>query len=157
MLTARDDEVDKIVGLTVGADDYITKPFSPREFVARVRVLGRRPRTPVPEAEGWTEFGGLSIDPAGREVVVDGRPVELTRTEFDLLWALASDPRRTLTRRQLIERVWGEWYGDDHVLDVHVSTLRRKIGDAPESPRFIRTVRGVGYRFASREVGQGVP
>ena len=157
MVTARDDEIDKIVGLTVGADDYITKPFSPREFVARVRVLSRRPRSVPQEAAAGIVFGGLSIDLAAREMLMDGAVVELTRIEFELLKALVSAPRRTFTRRQLIEKVWGEWYGDDHVLDVHMGNLRRKMGESSAHPRFIRTVRGVGYRFVGQDVGDCAP
>jgi DNA-binding response OmpR family regulator len=151
MLTARSDEVDKLVGLGVGADDYLTKPFSPRELVARVRAMLRRPRTgpaaSVPEPPPRA-FGVLRIDPVGREIRVDGRPVEVTRTEFDLLAALSSRPRMAFSRRQLIDAVWGEgWVGDEHIADVHIGHLRRKLGDDPATPRFIRTVRGVGYRM----------
>jgi len=148
MLTGRDDEVDKLVGLSVGADDYMTKPFSPRELVARVRAMLRRPR---PSSNGPSErrFGDLTIDPGAREVRVGGAKVDLTRIEFDLLDALSERPRLVFSRAQLLERIWGEnWYGDDHVVDVHVSSLRRKIGDDLQSPRYIRTVRGVGYRLA---------
>jgi DNA-binding response OmpR family regulator len=151
MLTAKSDEVDKLVGLSVGADDYLTKPFSPRELVARVRAMLRRPRAAhdVPDAP-VRRFGGLEIEPAGHEVRVEGRPVELTRTEFDLLDALSAQPRVAFTRRQLLEHVWGgDWYGDDHVIDVHVGNLRRKLGDDATEPRYIRTVRGVGYRMGS--------
>jgi DNA-binding response OmpR family regulator len=149
MLTARSDEVDKLVGLSVGADDYLTKPFSPRELVARVRAMLRRPRTAagVPAGE-VRRFGALVIDPAAREVLLDRRPVELTRTEFDLLEALSAQPRVAFSRRQLLDRVWGgEWYGDEHVIDVHVGNVRRKLGDEAEHPRYLRTVRGVGYRM----------
>lgn len=150
MLTARSDEVDKLVGLGVGADDYLTKPFSPRELVARVRALLRRPRTGAGVAvEGPPRvFGALRVDVAAREVHVDERPVELTRTEFDLLATLSARPRMAFTRRQLIDTVWGEhWVGDEHLVDVHIGHLRRKLGDDPAAPRFIRTVRGVGYRM----------
>jgi DNA-binding response OmpR family regulator len=151
MLTARSDEVDKLVGLGVGADDYLTKPFSPRELVARVRAMLRRPRTA--DAIGGREepariFGPLQVDVVAREVHVDGSAVELTRTEFDLLAALSARPRMAFTRRQLIEAVWGDgWVGDEHLVDVHVGHLRRKLGDDPAAPRFVRTVRGVGYRM----------
>jgi DNA-binding response OmpR family regulator len=152
MLTARSDEVDKLVGLGVGADDYLTKPFSPRELVARVRVMLRRPRTAasgkIPEEEPPRTFGPLRVDVIAREVSVDAVPVELTRTEFDLLAALSGRPRMAFSRRQLIDAVWGEgWVGDEHLVDVHVGHLRRKLGDDPATPRFIRTVRGVGYRM----------
>ena len=150
MLTAKSDEVDKLVGLSVGADDYLTKPFSPRELVARVRAMLRRPRAADPAAAGARRFGALEIDPAAREVRVAGRPVELTRTEFDVLDALSAQPRVAFSRRQLLERVWGgDWYGDDHVIDVHVGNLRRKLDDDAARPRYIRTVRGVGYRMGT--------
>jgi DNA-binding response OmpR family regulator len=151
MLTARADEVDKLVGLGVGADDYLTKPFSPRELVARVRVMLRRPRTTtagVSKDEPPRTFGRLRIDLTGREVHVEEVPVELTRTEFDLLAALSARPRMAFSRRQLIDAVWGEgWVGDEHLVDVHIGHLRRKLGDDPATPRFVRTVRGIGYRM----------
>lgn len=150
MLTARTEEVDRLIGLSVGADDYLGKPFSPRELVARVRALLRRPRAADPDAgiEPPRRFGDLLVDPAAREVHLLGEPVELTRTEFDLLDALSAHPRVAFSRRQLLERVWGgEWYGDDHVLDVHIANLRGKLGDDPRAQRFVRTVRGVGYRM----------
>ena len=147
MLTAKTGEVDKLVGLSVGADDYLTKPFSPRELVARVRAMLRRPRAPAADP-AVRRFGALKVDPAGREVRVGGHPVELTRTEFDLLDTLSAQPRVAFSRRQLLEQVWGDdWYGDDHVIDVHVGNLRHKLGDDPAAARYIRTVRGVGYRM----------
>jgi DNA-binding response OmpR family regulator len=151
MLTAKTDEVDKLIGLSVGADDYVTKPFSPRELVARVRAMLRRPRTaPGEPAAAVRRFGALEITPAGREVSVEGRRVELTRTEFDLLDALSAEPQVVFSRRQLLERVWGgDWFGDDHVIDVHVGNLRHKLGDDAAHPRYIRTVRGVGYRMGT--------
>ncbi|WP_043497088.1 response regulator transcription factor [Georgenia sp. SUBG003] len=152
MLTARAEEVDKLVGLSVGADDYLTKPFSPRELVARVRVLLRRPRRPSGngEPDAPLTFGALEIDVAGREVRLTGEPVELTRTEFDVLTALAARPRMVFSREQLIEAVWGPgWVGDEHLVDVHIGHVRRKLGDDPSDPVFIRTVRGVGYRMGS--------
>lgn len=147
MLTARGEEVDKVIGLSVGADDYVTKPFSPREFVARIRALLRRSRTePAPATR---TFGTLEIDPAAREVSVAGRPVALTRIEFDLLDTLSGEPRVVFSRDQLVERVWGpNWYGDHHVVDVHVSNLRRKLQAASAGKPFILTVRGVGYRMS---------
>jgi len=147
MLTARDDETDKVVALSVGADDYIVKPFSPRELIARTKAMLRRPRTPAePEPVPALHVGGLVVDPDARTVTVDGSPVELTRTEFDILAALAARPKSALNRAQIIEHVWGgEWYGDEHVVDVHVGHLRRKLGDDANEPRFVRTVRGVGY------------
>lgn len=147
MLTARDDEIDKIVGLSVGADDYLVKPFSPREMIARIRAMLRRPRTArgasSPEPLTW---GAIALDPGARLVTLDGEPVELTRTEFDILAALLAQPRTVLTRRQLTNAVWGtDWYGDDHVVDVHVAHMRTKLGDDASVPRYVRTVRGVGY------------
>lgn len=149
MLTARAEEVDKIVGLSAGADDYLTKPFSPGELVARVRAMLRRPRDRGAEAaEAPLDFGDLTIDPGRREVRSGGAEVTLTALEFDLLAALASRPGMVFTRGQLLDRVWGETYfGDEHVVDVHVANLRKKIEDDPANPRHVRTVRGVGYRF----------
>ncbi|MGD9954999.1 MAG: response regulator transcription factor [Candidatus Nanopelagicales bacterium] len=151
MLTARDDETDKVVALSVGADDYIVKPFSPRELIARTKAMLRRPRVPAePEPVPALVVGGLVVDPDARTVTVDGLPVELTRTEFDILAALAARPKSALNRAQIIEHVWGgEWFGDEHVVDVHVGHLRRKLGDDANEPRFVRTVRGVGYGMGS--------
>lgn len=146
ILTARDEEVDKIVGLSVGADDYLVKPFSPRELIARIRAMLRRPRqSQLPAAEAVV-IGALVIDLEARHVSVDDEPIELTRTEFDLLAAMVDKPRAALSRRNLLDEVWGsDWYGDEHVVDVHIGHLRRKLGDDATEPRFIRTVRGVGY------------
>ncbi len=147
MLTARADEVDKLIGLSMGADDYMVKPFSPRELVARAHAMLRRPRTTASESS-LRIFNGMNIDTGTREVWVDNEVVFLTRTEYEILDSLASDPRIVITRTALVQRIWGQdWFGDDHVLDVHMSSLRRKIGDASGAPRFITTVRGVGYRF----------
>ena len=147
MLTARADEVDKLVGLSVGADDYLTKPFSPRELLARVRAMLRRPRVGLGEAPP-RRFGDLTIDPDAREVRVAARVVELTPTEFDLLDALSARPRMAFSRGQLLEHVSrGQSSGDDHVVDVHIANLRRKIGDDPKASRYVLTVRGVGYRM----------
>lgn len=148
MLTARDGELDKVLGLSMGADDYLVKPFSPRELVARVRAMLRRPRAPdvASGATGVRSHGGLTMDVEGRTVTVDGRDTDLTRTEFDLLFALLDRPRAVLTRQQLLDAAWGtHWIGDEHVVDVHVGHVRAKLGDEPNSPRFIRTVRGIGY------------
>jgi DNA-binding response OmpR family regulator len=155
MLTARSDEVDTLIGLSVGADDYLTKPFSPRELVARLRAMLRRPR-PIgqvePDAAGMRMFGPLTIDPTGRDVWLDEEPVALTRTEFDLLAVLSERPRMAFSRRQLIDNVWGQaWVGDEHLVDVHIGHLRRKLGEDPNAWRFVRTVRGVGYRMGTGE------
>ena len=148
MLTARAEELDKIVGLSTGADDYVTKPFSPGELVARIRAMFRRPRESPQEQEDVRHFGELAVDPLAREVRVGGEPVELTRLEFDLLDALSGQPRVAFSRRQLLERVWGpNWFGDEHVVDVHIANLRRKLGDDGAAPRYVLTVRGVGYRM----------
>jgi DNA-binding response OmpR family regulator len=146
MVTARQEELDKIVGFSVGADDYVTKPFSGRELTARIKAMARRPRLPAtPEQR---DFGRLRVDPRAREVTLDGRPVELTKIEFDILDLLSGSPRQTLTRRQVLEQVWGgSWFGDAHLIDVHVGNLRKKLGESATTPRHIRTVRGVGYRF----------
>ncbi|MEW5990380.1 MAG: response regulator transcription factor [Chloroflexota bacterium] len=147
MLTARGEEIDRIVGLTVGADDYLVKPFSPRELVARVRALLRRPRVPGPQA-GPAFPAGLELDASRRTVRVDGASVELTAIEFDLLALLARDPGVVIGRQAILDRVWGpEFIADDHLVDVHVGNLRRKLGDDPGQPRFVETVRGVGYRL----------
>ncbi|HLG08282.1 MAG TPA: response regulator transcription factor [Gaiellaceae bacterium] len=152
MLTAKAEEVDKIVGLSTGADDYVTKPFSPGELVARVRALLRRPRGSSDERFAVRRFGDLEIDPLAREVRRDGEPVELTRLEFELLDTLSEQPRVAFTRGQLLERVWGPWFGDEHVVDVHVANLRRKLGDEARAGRYVRTVRGVGYRMGAGTV-----
>ncbi len=153
MLTAREDEVDKLIGLSVGADDYMTKPFSPRELVARLRAMLRRPRmSPAGRAADQEShrFGPLVVDPVGREVWLDNEPVSLTRTEFDLLATLAQRPQMAFSRQQLIEAVWGQsWVGDEHLVDVHIGHLRRKLADDAVNARFVRTMRGVGYRMGT--------
>lgn len=149
MLTAKAEEVDKIIGLSTGADDYVTKPFSPGELVARVRALMRRPRSDAAPELAVRRFGALEVDPLAREVRMDGEPVELTRLELALLDALSEQPRVAFTREQLLERVWGQWFGDEHVVDVHVANLRRKLGDDARAGRYVRTVRGVGYRMGT--------
>lgn len=152
MLTARVEEVDRLIGLSVGADDYVTKPFSPRELLARVRAMLRRPRASLDPDVQVRRFGALMVDLAGREVQLNEQPVQLTRTEFDVLAAMAIRPRVAFSRRQLIEAVWGEgWVGDEHLVDVHIGHLRRKLGDDAANPVFIRTVRGVGYRMGVSE------
>lgn len=151
MLTARAEEVDKVVGLSVGADDYLTKPFSPRELVARVKAILRRRRHMsggAPSESALLTFRDLQIDVARREVQRRGAPVTLTAREFDLLYTLAAMPGRVFTREQLLERVWGhDFDGVDRVVDVHISLLRRKLEDDPAEPTLIQTVRGVGYKF----------
>jgi DNA-binding response OmpR family regulator len=146
MLTARGEEIDRIMGLTVGADDYLVKPFSPRELVARVKALLRRPRGEASVAPATP--AGLDLDEPRRAVRVDGTDVELTALEFDLLAVLARDPGVVIRRQALLDRVWGPAFvADDHLVDVHVANLRRKLGDDPARPRFIETIRGVGYRL----------
>lgn len=153
ILTARVEEVDRLIGLSVGADDYLTKPFSPRELVARVGVMLRRPRhfaggATTPDVHEVLIVGDLSLDLAAREIRVADRVVELTRTEFDLLATLARQPRRAFSRDQLTEQVWGPaWFGDPHLVDVHVGHVRRKLGDDPATPVYVQTVRGHGYRM----------
>jgi DNA-binding response OmpR family regulator len=145
LVTARAEEVDTLVGLAVGADDYITKPFSPREVVARVRAVLRRDRAPT--AIDRIALDGLVVDLASREVLAGGRMVDLTALEFDLLAALAGAPGRVFSRRQLLERVWGQdFFGDERVVDVHVGRIRRALGEDPAHPRWLVTVRGVGYK-----------
>ncbi len=147
MLTARSEEVDRIVGLAVGADDYLVKPFSPRELVARVRALLRRPRRPhaAPAARV------VSVDEARHEVWVAGEPVELTAIEFAILATLARDPGVVVPRNALLDAVWGaDYFGDDHVIDTHVANLRRRLGDDAGQPRYVETVRGVGFRLVDR-------
>jgi DNA-binding response OmpR family regulator len=148
MLTARVDEVDRIVGLSTGADDYVTKPFSPGELMARVRAMLRRPRASRTRTGAGRRFADLEIDPEAREVRRGGEPVELTKLEFDLLDVLSGEPRVAFSRERLLERVWGGgWFGDGHVVDVHIANLRAKLGDDPRAPRYLRTIRGVGYRM----------
>ncbi len=147
MLTARNDEIDKLIGLSAGADDYITKPFSARELVARVQALLRRPRADRVVEEPARTVGALRIDTAGRRVAVNGVEVDLTRTEFDLLSALSARPKAAFRRRQLVDAVWGEdWVGDEHLVDVHIGHLRRKLAAVADLV-FVETLRGVGYRM----------
>ena len=147
MLTARADETDSVIGLSVGADDYVTKPFGAKELVARVKAVLRRKRDPAVQSEDTMSLDGLTIDVARHEVKSDGEPVTLTALEFDLLVVLAASPGRVYSRRQLLEHVWGwDYVGDDRVVDVHVRNLRKALGDEASNPRFIATVRGVGYK-----------
>jgi DNA-binding response OmpR family regulator len=150
MLTARDDELDKVLGLELGADDYITKPFSIREFRSRVRALLRRAAIPSGEdgAEDAIERDGLRIDVARRDVEVRGNPVQLTYVEFELLRKLATSPGRVFSREMLLQSLWGGAdYREPRTIDVHVRHLREKLERDPSEPEFILTVRGVGYRF----------
>ena len=150
MLTAKAEESDVIIGLSTGADDYLTKPFSPGELVARVRAMLRRPRSVEPGDDSVRRFGELELDAAAREVRIGGSPVDLTRLEFDLLETLSAEPRVAFSRTQLLERVWGsDWFGDEHVVDVHVANVRRKLGEDTAVPRYVHTVRGVGYRMGA--------
>jgi len=161
MLTARAEEVDKVVGLSVGADDYLTKPFSPRELVARVKAILRRNRvrgTPDNTARNGERqplhFDGLAINPETHEVWHNNTLVDLTLREFELLYALAEQPGRVFSRDQLLERVWGfDFAGIDRVVDVHIGLLRRKLEDDPADPALIQTIRGIGYKFVAHRAG----
>jgi two-component system, OmpR family, response regulator RegX3 len=150
MLTARGEETDRVAGLEVGADDYVVKPFSARELVARVRAVLRRVTPSEPDApEGPLAVGDVRLDPARREVTRDGEPLELARKEFEILQLLMQNAGSVVPRERLIEEVWDlNWFGPTKTLDVHVSGLRKKLGDSSEAPRYIHTVRGVGFRFA---------
>ena len=150
ILTARSEAVDKIVGLSAGADDYLTKPFNPGELVVRIRAMLRRPRGTASEEEGVPpiQSGELVVDPARRRVWLKEREISLTALEFDLLQALSVRSGFVMSRAQLLAQVWGaDYFGDEHVVDVHIAHLRKKLGDDPANPRYIETVRGVGYRF----------
>jgi len=160
MITARDDEIDRLLGLETGADDFIAKPFSARELKARVNAMFRRPRTgngapttvagaaDLTEGHEILEHGPLKVDVEGRRAFRDGAELELTRTEFDLLAELIRTPARVWSREALLRSVWGtEWASDTHLVEVHIGNLRRKLGETREGPHFVRTVRGVGYRM----------
>jgi two-component system alkaline phosphatase synthesis response regulator PhoP len=147
MLTARSEETDRVAGLRIGADDYLTKPFSPRELTARVEAILRRRRTVAP-SDPALRFRSVRIDPESRDAWAAGQPLELTTTEFDVLLALAQNAGRTLSRDRLIDLVWGaDFYGTDRVVDVYVGQVRRKL-EAATGRNLITTVRGVGYRFS---------
>jgi len=155
MLTARDDEINVVVGLEVGADDYVTKPFSPRELVSRVRAHLRRRSLDARKAEASStsqkrlEFPGLTVDLLRRQVVLDGKEVELTAREFDVLALLAAHPGRVYSREQIMRHLWdGDFFGEARAADVHIQHIRHKVEPDPKNPRYVRTVRGAGYRFA---------
>jgi DNA-binding response OmpR family regulator len=153
MLTARDDETSVVVGLEVGADDYVTKPFRPRELVSRVRAHLRRRRLDskaAPQEQSRLEFPGLQVDLFGRQVLADGGLVELTAKEFDVLSLLASHPGRVYSREQIMRHLWnGEFFGEVRAADVHIQHIRKKIEPDPRRPRYLQTVRGAGYKFAT--------
>jgi two-component system, OmpR family, response regulator RegX3 len=152
MLTARGEEADRVVGLELGADDYVVKPFSAREVVARIRAVLRRAEPTGPEGDGAIEIGDVRIDPDRREVTKAGEPLELSRKEFDLLQLLMRHAGSVVKREKLIDEVWDvNWFGSTKTLDVHVSGLRKKLGDDSSEPRYLHTVRGVGFRFAAPE------
>jgi DNA-binding response OmpR family regulator len=150
MLTARVEEPDRLIGLEIGADDYITKPFSPREVVARVRTVLRR-SAPPPEQTSLIAIGALSIDPLKHEVQLQGRSIDLTPSEFNILLIMASQPGRAFSRMDLLDAAQGEAYeGYERSIDVHIKNLRQKLGDEPRDPTYILTVYGVGYKFNDR-------
>ncbi|HJM99399.1 MAG TPA: response regulator transcription factor [Acidimicrobiales bacterium] len=147
MVTARDDTHDVVAGLEAGADDYLTKPFAPKELSARIRALLRRVRIPTPDLS-TLEFGDLKILPDQGQIIVSGKTIHLTRTEFQLLAELASIPGRVFSREELLERVWGkDYFGDGRLVDVHVRRLRKKIEPEDAKPRYVITVRGFGYKL----------
>jgi DNA-binding response OmpR family regulator len=157
MLTARNEDTDKVVGLELGADDYITKPFNTRELIARVRAVLRlaRNRATIGEPDRL-RIGRLEIDLTGRTVTVGGQPVDLTPKEFDLLVLLASNPGRVFGRETLLEKVWGyDYLGDSRTVDVHIQRLRRKLEEDPHHPCHLLTVRSIGYKFAREDVYSG--
>ncbi len=147
MLTAKDDEIDRVVGLELGADDYVTKPFAVRELVARVRAIMRRSSVPQGQRQDELSYDGLKINLPSRRVSVANEEVDLTYTEFELLVTLASNPGRVFSRSTLLTRVWGDEFRDERTVDVHIRHLREKIEHDPRNPEFIHTARGVGYVF----------
>lgn len=172
MVTARQDEIDRLIGLEIGADDFIGKPFSPRELSARVSAMFRRPRTGLnnglhngrgaaaaaqqePAGNDLLRHNELTMDVEGRVVALDGQELALTRIEFDLLETLLTGAQRVWTREALLNRVWGDgWSQDHHLVEVHIRNLRKKLGEDTSNPRFIRTVRGVGYRMMPGDAGR---
>ena len=150
MLTARGTEMDRVVGLELGADDYVVKPFSSAEVIARIRAVLRRTGNGPPAPAAPQTVGDLTVDPGARQASLSGEELDLTRREFDLLARLVRDAGNVVTREELLSSVWDEnWYGSTKTLDVHVGTLRRKLGDEAEDPTYIHTVRGVGFRMAA--------
>ena len=151
MLTARGEEADRVVGLELGADDYVVKPFSAREVIARIRAVLRRVNVPEPAGDdGPVEIGDLRLDPGRREVTLRGEVLELSRKEFEVLELLMRNAGSVVSRERLISEVWDtNWFGSTKTLDVHMSGIRRKLGDDPSQPRYVHTVRGVGFRFAA--------
>ena len=147
MLTAKDDEIDRVVGLELGADDYVTKPFAVRELVARVRAIMRRASVPTGQRQDELNYDSLKIHLPSRRVAIGGEDVDLTYTEFELLVTLASNPGRVFSRSTLLTRVWGDEFRDERTVDVHIRHLREKIERDPRNPEFIHTARGVGYVF----------
>jgi two-component system, OmpR family, response regulator RegX3 len=152
ILSARGEETDRVVGLELGADDYVVKPFSAREVIARIRAVLRRAAAPAETDGGPLEIGGLRLDPSKRSVTLEGEPLELSRKEFDLLSLLMREAGTVVQRERLIDEVWDvNWFGSTKTLDVHVSGLRKKLGDDPAEPRYLHTVRGVGFRFSGAD------
>ncbi|MDQ5815772.1 MAG: response regulator transcription factor [Actinomycetota bacterium] len=148
MLTARDSEIDKVVGLEIGADDYVTKPFSTRELMARIKAVMRRTSGERDSGDGVLEGGGVRLDPDRFEVVVRGQGVHMPRKEFELLELLMENSGRVLTRETLIDHIWGsDYYGDTRTLDVHIKRLRSKCEVDPHEPKHLVTIRGLGYKF----------
>ncbi len=152
MLTARGEEMDRIIGLELGADDYVAKPFSAAELIARIRAVLRRTAAPAPTGRSTLQVGDIVMSLDSRDVAKSGEPLQLTVKEFELLRMLMEEAGRVVRRTDLMDEVWDtNWYGSTKTLDVHVSSLRKKLGDDPTEPRYIKTVRGVGFRFASPE------
>lgn len=150
MLTAKGEEIDKVLGLELGADDYLSKPFGIRELEARVKALLRRSMQNQREADPKEQFqtGGLAVNHAAREVTLQGKPVTLSRKEYELLYILITHPNHVFTREQLLEQIWGyDYFGETRTVDVHIRSLRRKLEENPDQPQYIRTVRGIGYKF----------